>query len=213
MTKAFNNTPKDINLHALEGKKIDRVFNKVYECSDHLDERTRKELEKDNDNKPSPCWFVDSKSNLAYSRVHINGKQLYIHRLFFKLFYPHINLYNNFIDHKCRSTGVFLKGTGTGCCVNPSHLEAMSQSENTLLVFSRQKLDSEYVPDQFNKFEIDSSGFNFEDLPKEDLFSLEPDQTVLETDRERYKGILFCESVTDDFLIDTGEFRDVFDEL
>ncbi|MCP4987140.1 MAG: hypothetical protein GY928_14165 [Colwellia sp.] len=240
--KVFN-SPQDINLYEIAGNQLDKIFNRVYECSDHLDERTLKELETENNGKSSPCWLADSKATDIYSRVRLSGKSMYIHRAMYKLFNPEDSIADTYIDHKCRSTKVNLRKGGTGCCVNPDHLMALrgdsGKIENSKLIYSRQKLDNEYVPDQFKKFDIDSSDFNFDDLPVEDLFSLEPEQKLLEidllgvfstktvhhnnidsavleqvyTDRERYKDILFNAGVTDDFIIDAGEFTDIFDEL
>jgi len=197
------------------------------------------------------CWVIPNKSKSIYSksifyhpteRVKGNKKKqnMYNHRLFYAVlngttdtngvFTPY-DIAGKYIDHLCCNPQ----------CMQVSHLEPVSMEENTRRVFKRMELDILHMHKVTGKNKIanDSSGFNFEDIETEDLFSMEPEQTVLETDllvvvstrtvhhtnldsavleqvdtdRERYKDILFTESVTDDFIIDAGEFTYIFDQL
>lgn len=236
MKKPFDNSPRDIDLSKISDRRMDKFFDLIYETSDFQDERTREELK-------SPCWLMKSTANAKYSRTRV-GVACYTHRLTYKYFNStETSIKNVFIDHRCRVVGVPVEGGGTGSCCNPNHLMAVSQSDNSKLVYSRMELDQKWLD---NKFRINTisdtktKSFNFDELPVQDLFSLEEnEQPILETDllgvvstktvhhtdidsmilepvdtdREKYKDILFNDDVKEDFVIDAGEFTDIFDQL
>lgn len=67
------------------------------------------------------CWeWLASKSSRGYGWFYINRRGYQAHRISYLLFYGYID--NNLvIDHLCRNHS----------CVNPKHLEAVTQKENT----------------------------------------------------------------------------------
>jgi len=68
----------------------------------------------------SGCWlWVGSYGNAGYGQISINKKHKYAHRVGYELYRGKIPDGLN-IDHLCR----------VPCCVNPWHLEAVTQKEN-----------------------------------------------------------------------------------
>jgi len=70
----------------------------------------------------SGCWlWTGALNSSGYGKFKIDGKQLLSHRVAYELFRAPIPAGLQ-IDHLCRVT----------CCVNPSHMEAVSCRTNTL---------------------------------------------------------------------------------
>ena len=70
----------------------------------------------------SGCWvWMGTISSHGYARIWIGYKSLYVHRLSYEIHKGEIGK-NLTIDHLCR----------VRCCVNPEHLEAVSNKENIL---------------------------------------------------------------------------------
>lgn len=68
------------------------------------------------------CWVWVGRSNRnGYGRLRVDGVEEAAHRLVYKTFVGPIPD-GMLLDHRCR----------TRCCVNPSHLEPVSHSVNTL---------------------------------------------------------------------------------
>lgn len=67
------------------------------------------------------CWLWQAWNNgRGYGLIKVNGKAVLAHRYSYELAYGPIGL-GRVIDHLCRQPG----------CVNPSHLEAVTQKVNT----------------------------------------------------------------------------------
>src|SRR5437879_4825500 len=68
------------------------------------------------------CWFwPKSKTKAGYGQVRFNGKNVYVHRLFYKAFVGEI-LKGLELDHLCRKRH----------CFNPKHLQPVTSRENSL---------------------------------------------------------------------------------
>jgi hypothetical protein len=69
------------------------------------------------------CWIWCGQIHTGgkYGRTSLNGRKVYAHRLMYEIYHGPIpdNLH---IDHLCRNT----------LCVNPDHLEAVTQRENNI---------------------------------------------------------------------------------
>lgn len=73
-------------------------------------------------NKTSGCWKWGAWSNgKGYGLVRINGKSYLAHRISYEIAYGEIPK-GLVIDHICNNTK----------CVNPSHLQAITQQQNIL---------------------------------------------------------------------------------
>lgn len=71
------------------------------------------------------CWiWKDKPSRLGYGRINIGGRIRFAHRVVYEMFIGKIPD-GLVIDHLCRNTR----------CVNPKHLEPVSQRENLLRGF------------------------------------------------------------------------------
>lgn len=69
----------------------------------------------------SGCWIWTARTNeTGYARAWFNKKAFYAHRLFYELLRGPI--YSETLDHVCR----------VRCCINPWHLEQVSNKENVL---------------------------------------------------------------------------------
>lgn len=76
----------------------------------------------------SGCWQWDKVSPTArYGVMYADGSRILAHRLSYKLFVGEL-LTNHVIDHKCRNTH----------CVNPEHLEQVTQEVNVLRHYRQQ---------------------------------------------------------------------------
>lgn len=63
--------------------------------------------------------WVGNLTTKNYPRITINGKSMFVHRINYKLHYGHLD--NTLqLDHLCRNP----------CCINPGHLEPVTQSIN-----------------------------------------------------------------------------------
>jgi hypothetical protein len=72
--------------------------------------------------EPDGCWLWQGKKNAyGYSRIKVNGKEVFGHRWSYEHFKEPIPE-NLVIDHLCRVKS----------CVNPKHLEAVLHRTNTL---------------------------------------------------------------------------------
>lgn len=69
----------------------------------------------------SGCWIWDGTSYRGYGRLQIKGKNYLAHRISYRLHKGPIPL-GMTLDHLCR----------VRCCVNPHHLEAVTNKENVL---------------------------------------------------------------------------------
>lgn len=73
--------------------------------------------------KSKTCWTATKGiASNGYSKIFLNGKEVYGHRFSFELFVNKIPK-GLVIDHKCRNRA----------CVNPAHLQVVTLRENTLL--------------------------------------------------------------------------------
>lgn len=69
---------------------------------------------------PSGCWeWTGAREALGYGRFWLNGRMAYAHRVVYELLVEPIPDGLQ-IDHLCRNA----------CCVNPSHLDVVTQREN-----------------------------------------------------------------------------------
>ena len=71
--------------------------------------------------KESGCWEWNGKLNNGYGRIRFKQKSTAAHRVSYEIYKGQIPD-NYCIDHLCRNKK----------CVNPEHLEAVTQLENTL---------------------------------------------------------------------------------
>ena len=70
----------------------------------------------------SGCWlWTYGCTNDGYGALYVDGKQTYAHRFSYELHRGHIPA-GLTIDHLCR----------VRCCVNPEHLEVVTNKENVL---------------------------------------------------------------------------------
>lgn len=68
----------------------------------------------------SGCWLcVSSNNQYGYARVKVGGRMIGAHRISYEMSRGAIKAEME-IDHLCRTT----------CCVNPDHLEMVTQAEN-----------------------------------------------------------------------------------
>lgn len=66
------------------------------------------------------CWvWLGAKNNKGYGQIRFGSDCVYVHRLSYEYFH-NIILYKLVVDHLCRNT----------LCVNPSHLEMVTNAEN-----------------------------------------------------------------------------------
>lgn len=73
-------------------------------------------------NKTETCWlWTASHNGLGYGNFHAGGQRIYAHRYAYELLVGPIPK-GLVLDHLCM----------TPSCVNPAHLEAVTQRENTL---------------------------------------------------------------------------------
>jgi hypothetical protein len=76
--------------------------------------------------KSDGCWeWTGWKNSRGYGRVRYNGKFKQAHRIIYELLNGELPRYL-VLDHLCRNKG----------CVNPSHLEPVTNKENILRGFS-----------------------------------------------------------------------------
>ena len=80
-----------------------------------LEERILRQVE-----KTDYCWEWTGYKRLGYARISTKGKSRQAHRELYKLTYPDLDITNLHLHHKCANRG----------CVNPEHLEPITQSAN-----------------------------------------------------------------------------------
>lgn len=82
----------------------------------------------------SGCWLCASNNNgFGYAQFKLGGRRVSAHRLSYELSIGRIP--EGFeVDHRCRLT----------CCVNPDHLEAVTQFENKRRANRDRERDAEY---------------------------------------------------------------------
>jgi hypothetical protein len=74
-----------------------------------------------NKKKPDECWLWTATTiKDGYGHFRLGEKLILAHRISFKIANPSVDISNLVIDHLCGVTG----------CVNPVHLEAITQLEN-----------------------------------------------------------------------------------
>lgn len=75
-----------------------------------------------NKNAPNGCWqWLGSQNGRGYAQWHIGGKTIYVHRYAYNMLVGEVP--DGFIiDHLCRNRS----------CVNPKHMELVTQQENIL---------------------------------------------------------------------------------
>lgn len=77
--------------------------------------------------KTDTCWlWTASTMGGGYGQFRVPGRSAYAHRFSYELAYGDIPL-GLVIDHTC----------SVPCCVNPAHLQAVTQGENTLRTWRR----------------------------------------------------------------------------
>jgi len=72
-------------------------------------------------NKTDTCWEWTACKSRGYGQINIDGKLKLAHRVVYELLVSEIPK-DKVIDHLCRNKA----------CVNPKHLEVVTQRENTL---------------------------------------------------------------------------------
>ncbi len=81
------------------------------------------------------CWnWIGAKSERGYGRLGVDGKTLFAHRFYYEKYkgaIPH----GLVIDHRCRNPS----------CVNPEHLDVVTQAENIRRGSSSRGDDGRYV--------------------------------------------------------------------
>lgn len=71
---------------------------------------------------PNGCWqWLGSQGQKGYAQWHIGGKTIYVHRYSYNILVGEIPI-SLVIDHLCRNRS----------CVNPGHMELVTQQENIL---------------------------------------------------------------------------------
>lgn len=67
------------------------------------------------------CWYwLGAKNDEGYGQLYVDGKMAGAHRLAYELVFGPLGQLH--IDHRCRNHS----------CVNPAHLEGVTNKENTL---------------------------------------------------------------------------------
>lgn len=99
----------------------------------HPDKQTLFERFMSQVDKSGDCWlWIGRMSPQGYGNTRVDGKSMGVHRLAYELFVGEIPA-KAVVDHSCHNSSSECSG-GWGClhrrCVNPDHLEAVTQKEN-----------------------------------------------------------------------------------
>ena len=79
---------------------------------------------------PDGCWTWTGALVRGYGVISVGGKTRYVHRMLYEIVNGEIPE-NHDLDHLCRESS----------CVNPSHLEPVTRSENVARMLNKQPLD------------------------------------------------------------------------
>lgn len=107
-------------------------------------------------NKTDDCWLWTAAAQHGYGKFKADGRPVRVHRWAYKMFVGPIPA-GLTIDHTCHTRDVATCVGGDDClhrrCVNPSHLEAVTQKVNVnrgAVVMSRRthcRRKHEYTPE------------------------------------------------------------------
>jgi len=93
------------------------------------------------------CWLYQARSKeRGYCQFSVNDKQVYVHRFMYEYYYDNIDT-SLVLDHLCRNP----------TCVNPTHLEQVTQAENVHRGFTGINMSSKTHCPQSHPYSKDNT--------------------------------------------------------